>query len=142
MMDSKEFGRYMEKLRLEAGFNTQASLSKASGVWASTIKRIEDGDTKTPNFETLKKMAPHLKVPYAQLLKVAGFLDPAKDAKGNPIGFDSADNVNTESISNEDAELVAFMRRAGTTLTPEEKRDLLDLAKIFLKQVEEKRRRK
>ncbi|HBE80330.1 MAG TPA: hypothetical protein DDW65_21490 [Firmicutes bacterium] len=74
-MDAKEFGRYIENLRLQAGYQTVDSLSKESGVWGTTISRIESGTTKSPSVDTLKKLAPFLKVTYEEILKAAGILE-------------------------------------------------------------------
>lgn len=74
-MNAKEFGKYIGNLRLQAGYETMESLSKASGVWGTTISRIEEGRTKSPSVETLKKLAPFLKVPYENILKAAGYLE-------------------------------------------------------------------
>jgi len=74
-MDStlKEFGQWLIKVREAAGFESQTELAKACGVHHSTLARLERGDVQ-PTPATLKKLAPHLKVPYKSLLEAAGHL--------------------------------------------------------------------
>lgn len=73
-MDNHEFGKYFYQLRVKAGFDTQASLARESKVECSTISRIESGDTKTPSFDVLAKLAPVLKVTKEELLEAAGLI--------------------------------------------------------------------
>lgn len=74
-MNPKEFGLYLACLREKAGFESQAALAKASGVWNSTIARIEAGQTKKPDPDTLAKLAPYLNVTAEQLMRAAGYLN-------------------------------------------------------------------
>jgi transcriptional regulator with XRE-family HTH domain len=73
-LNSVEFGEYFAELRLKAGFVTQSELAKEAGVERSTISRIETGDTKTPSFDSLSKIAPLLKVSKEELLSAAGLI--------------------------------------------------------------------
>ena len=72
-MELKEFGRWMEEVRRAAGFESQAELAVACKVHASTISKLEKGGIR-PTPDTLKKLAPHLKVSYSSLLEAAGHL--------------------------------------------------------------------
>lgn len=65
------FGEELRKLRETAGYESQAKLAEASGVDNSTIARLERNETK-PTPATLQKLAPFLKVPYMQLMEIAG----------------------------------------------------------------------
>jgi transcriptional regulator with XRE-family HTH domain len=78
-MNPKEFGQYMAQLREKAGYDSQAALGKASGVWNSTIARIEVGTTKNPDPVTLTKLAPFLKKTVNELMIAAGYLDPTSE---------------------------------------------------------------
>ena len=73
-MNQKEFGLYISQLREKAGYDSQAALAKESGVWNSTIARIESGQTKNPDPNTLAKLAPFLKTSYSDLMVAAGYL--------------------------------------------------------------------
>lgn len=72
MLDEFNFGKYLIWLREKAG-HSQASLAKVSGVWNSTIARIESGQTSNPDPSTLEKLAPFLKVSKEELLIAAGY---------------------------------------------------------------------
>lgn len=74
-MNSVEFGKYIENLRLHAGFQTREELGRMAGVWGSTIQRIEEGKTKNPSIEVLKKLAPSLKVSFDELMEAAGYIE-------------------------------------------------------------------
>ncbi len=78
MYDKKGFGKYLENLRLKSGFVAQIDLAKVSGVSKSTISRMEAGETETKP-ETLKKLAPFLKVSYSDLMKAAGYMEMKED---------------------------------------------------------------
>jgi transcriptional regulator with XRE-family HTH domain len=80
-LTNTEFGKYIAKLREKAGYETQAALGKAAGVESSTLSRIETGDTKNPNIETLKKLAPLLGVPIEEIMEKLGYI-MARTEKG------------------------------------------------------------
>jgi transcriptional regulator with XRE-family HTH domain len=122
-MDAKEFGKYIEKSRLQAGFRTRDSLAQTSGVWGTTIARIEEGRTKTPSIETLKRLAPFLKIPYEDLLKAAGFLED-----NSALKIETAEN----RIYNE-------LDRAIKDLTLEEQKAVLQFIKFTKAQRDEKK---
>jgi transcriptional regulator with XRE-family HTH domain len=69
----KEFGQWLTRTREAAGFESQTELAKVCGVHHSTLARLERGEVQ-PTPATLKKLAPHLKVPYKTLLEAAGHL--------------------------------------------------------------------
>jgi transcriptional regulator with XRE-family HTH domain len=106
-MNEKEFGKYIEELRIKAGYESAESLSRVSGVWNSTIKRIEHGKTKHPSIEVLRKLSTYLKVSYEELLKKAGYIDSIE------IRLKSGENVSLdkllESISEEDKKLISLI---------------------------------
>ena len=122
-MDAKEFGKYIENLRLQAGFRTRDSLAQTSGVWGTTIARIEEGRTKSPSIETLKRLAPFLKIPYEDLLKATGYLEDDSALK-----IEMADN----RIYNE-------LDRAIKDLTPEEQKAVLQFIKFTKAQRDDKK---
>ena len=72
-MELKEFGRWFAKIRIAAGFESQSELAAACGIHSSTISKLEKGGIR-PTPDTLKKLAPHLKVPYKSLMEAAGHM--------------------------------------------------------------------
>ena len=74
-MNSVEFGKHIENLRMRAGFQTREELGRMAGVWGSTIQRIEEGKTKNPSVEVLKKLASPLKVSFEELMEAAGYIE-------------------------------------------------------------------
>jgi transcriptional regulator with XRE-family HTH domain len=120
-MDSKEFGKHIENLRLQAGYKTIESLAQASQVWGTTITRIEEGRTKSPSFETLKKLAPFLKVSYEELLKAAGYLE----------------DDSTLTIEMTDGRTYTELNRAIKDLTSEEQKAVLQFIKFTKAQRDE-----
>jgi transcriptional regulator with XRE-family HTH domain len=61
-------GAKLKRIRRGSGM-TQAELYEASGVAASTIARIENGQRKMPHPRTLKKLAEALNVSIYDLLE-------------------------------------------------------------------------
>jgi HTH-type transcriptional regulator, competence development regulator len=76
---NKKFGNYLRELREKAGYESQRSLSLASGVSNATIARIENGD-QNPSPGTLKKLATPLCASCEEMMRAAGYLDEEKIA--------------------------------------------------------------
>lgn len=51
---------------------TQVALAKSAGLTTTEISRIESGQTKKPSKKILRKLSPHLGVPYEDLLLISG----------------------------------------------------------------------
>ena len=73
-MGPKEFGEYLAELRINAGYKSQAALSRRSGVGTSTIARLERGATINPDHDTLAKLAPCLDISVNKMLQKAGYI--------------------------------------------------------------------
>ncbi|HHW56795.1 MAG TPA: helix-turn-helix transcriptional regulator [Clostridia bacterium] len=71
-------GEYIKKIREEKNLSLN-QLALYSGVSAAHLSRIERG-FREPSPEVLRKISTALKVPYEELMKVAGYLD------GEPSG--------------------------------------------------------
>lgn len=61
-----EFGKYLSKLRKQAGYKSQRKLAIASGVSNGSISRIEAG-IQQPDPETLRLLSIALGVPHEEL---------------------------------------------------------------------------
>lgn len=74
----EHFGVYLKHLRKLRGYNIM-ELAKLSSVSPSYISRLERGSRQTPKPEVLKKLAPHLRVSYNQMMIKAGYLNEKTD---------------------------------------------------------------
>ncbi|NPV80828.1 MAG: helix-turn-helix domain-containing protein [Firmicutes bacterium] len=72
------FGRYLKKLREDRDMSIR-QLALRSGVSSPYISQIETGARGVPRPEVLKKLARGLRVPYMELMKVAGYIDEEGD---------------------------------------------------------------
>jgi transcriptional regulator with XRE-family HTH domain len=132
-MDAVSFGKYISKLRIQAGFDTQAALGKAAGVESSTISRIETGDTKNPNIETLRKLAPFLKKSHVELMDMAGYSWNPEDVESiikDPEKINSLDQITIERLQRYASAIVDF------TDENEENKERLCLLRQFLEERE------
>src|SRR6185436_19769011 len=67
-----DFGGYLAKLMAANGYERDADLARASGAPASSISRIRRNETRAPEIETLRKIAPLLNVRLGDLMIQAG----------------------------------------------------------------------
>ena len=72
------FGPYMKQLREQQGFSIN-QLAEAAGISNSQISRIENGVRGVPKPVSIRKIAEALAVPYTDMMKQAGYIEPAKD---------------------------------------------------------------
>lgn len=72
-----EFSAYLYKRMVERNLKSN-QLAKLSGVSSSEVSRLLSGERRRPNPDILRKLAPILRVPYAELIEIAY---PAKTAK-------------------------------------------------------------
>lgn len=74
-----DFGKFLRKARLNAGYKTQKQLAEVSKVSQTTLSRIEAG-TQTPSPETLKALSAHLRpYTYGELLDKAGYFKELRE---------------------------------------------------------------
>lgn len=74
MGKEKEFGEYLSNLRKQKHLGVN-QLAQYSGVSSSQISRIESGKRGVPKPDTISKLAKALKVPFSELMNVAGYTD-------------------------------------------------------------------
>ena len=131
-MNEKEFGLFMTKLRESAGYESQASLAKVSGVWNSTIARIEAGATKNPDPATLIKLAPFLKVSQDELMIAAGYIT-ASNSNEIPSVHEPPDIF---SYNEDELKIVEELHQMLDGLTPEERKKRIEKIQLALKLIE------
>jgi transcriptional regulator with XRE-family HTH domain len=147
-MNPNEFGQYMKEIREKAGYDSQASLGKAGGVWNSTIARIEAGQTKNPDPVTLTKLAPFLKISVNELMLAAGYLDPASNTSLAPDNTATKDNINFDlpkpgEIPDElIPKITELIKQNLGSLTPAEKEYLYDVTKLTIEAIVKRNKEK
>lgn len=66
------FPEYLKRLRIDRKLSIRG-LAKISGADSGGITRMESGETKTPQPDTLKALAAALEVPVADMFTMAGY---------------------------------------------------------------------
>lgn len=80
------FGTYLRKLRNERGIGVN-QLAIISGVSNAQISRIEKGSRNVPKPETIKKLSKALKIPYEEMMSVAGHIRDGHQLRGNSLPY-------------------------------------------------------
>jgi transcriptional regulator with XRE-family HTH domain len=94
MGEENKFGSYLQQIRKAKGLGVN-QLAQYSGVSAPQISRIESGKRTSPKPDTIAKLANALKVPYEELMKVAGYLEQdSVDKKDNDENYNSLSEIN------------------------------------------------
>ncbi|MDR6723956.1 transcriptional regulator with XRE-family HTH domain [Paenibacillus amylolyticus] len=68
------FGSYLKQQRELQGYSIN-QLADAAGISNSQISRIENGVRGVPKPATIRKLADALSVPYAEMMKQAGYME-------------------------------------------------------------------
>ncbi|MCG7377594.1 helix-turn-helix domain-containing protein [Paenibacillus sp. ACRSA] len=68
------FGSYLKQLRELQGYSIN-QLADSAGISNSQISRIENGVRGVPKPATIRKLADALSVPYAEMMKQAGYME-------------------------------------------------------------------
>lgn len=74
------FCKFILAARQRAGLSTR-ELERLSGVSKAYISQMETGGRNVPTPDILRKLAPHLKVSYEDLMKAAGYIDIPAEPK-------------------------------------------------------------
>lgn len=69
-----EFGEYLKELRTRQNLALR-DVSEKTGMSYSYLAQIENGKRNPPGPELMKKLAPLYRVPVAELMKAAGYLE-------------------------------------------------------------------
>ncbi|KKB75310.1 MULTISPECIES: helix-turn-helix domain-containing protein [Bacillus] len=128
------FGEQLKKLREQRKLSVN-QLAMYAGVSAAAISRIENGHRGVPKPATIKKLAEALKIPYEQLMDIAGYMS-AGEIREKPPGYrticDIADELDAEDLWLFDAEKWDCLSRE----------DILHLEQYFHFLVAEAKKRK
>ncbi|QHZ45555.1 helix-turn-helix transcriptional regulator [Bacillus sp. NSP9.1] len=128
------FGEQLKELREQRGLSVN-QLAMYAGVSAATISRIENGHRGVPKPATIRKLAAALKIPYEQLMDIAGYMAPGEICEEQPEYLTIYDIA-----AKHDAEdLWLFDARKWDSLSRE---DILNLEQYFHFLVSEAEKRK
>ncbi|OMF14337.1 transcriptional regulator [Paenibacillus amylolyticus] len=78
------FGPYMKQLREQQGYSIN-QLAEAAGISNSQISRIENGVRGVPKPATIRKIADALSVPYTEMMKQAGYIEPGSSTEHQDV---------------------------------------------------------
>lgn len=79
------FGERLKELREQRSLSVN-QLAIYAGVSAAAISRIENGHRGVPKPATIRKLADALKMPYEQLMDIAGYMR-ADEVREQPRGY-------------------------------------------------------
>jgi transcriptional regulator with XRE-family HTH domain len=101
------FGSYIRHLRERLGYSLK-EVDELTGISASYINRIEQGQRKAPSYPILEKLAEAYKVDVTELLKIAGInSDDKKNVKGfAEIVYTNNFTINGKIVSKKKKELI------------------------------------
>ncbi len=138
MFDKERFAKLLIKAQGDRSLNEYA---RQTGISSAHISRLSRGLLETPpNPQTIKQLADYAHgVTYEEMMVVAGHLDPTWQP--GPSALDGripeVPRYEIRTINDEEAELIAFVRRSWSKLTPEQRQKKLELAKISLRILDE-----
>ena len=90
-------GHYLKSIRKKLGLGVKAVYSQ-TGVGDSTIRRIEEGDTKNPPASQLKALANFYGIDVIELYKAYGYLDE-NDLNRKTICFENTEFLSDEAVA-------------------------------------------
>ncbi|MGM9571317.1 MAG: helix-turn-helix domain-containing protein [bacterium] len=138
----KNLGELIRKIREEKGWS-QRKLSLASNISNTTISRIEKGETKSPDVDTLKKIAIHLNTSYDELMASAGYIqEPINTIPELP------DNLPFKPTARDKKQYKDYMLKAGENFfyndeySEDDKQEFMEaLMRAFIRSKEESKKR-
>ena len=121
-----QLGNFIEQKRKERGLSLRnfADMCNISHSYLDNLEKgvdVRSGKPVSPTIETLQKLASGLNLSLIDLLKAGGYIN-------------SSDNALNFTKVNDD-ELISFIREISPDLSPEDKRDLTEVIKLFIKKV-------
>lgn len=120
-----QLGNFIEQKRKERGLSLRnfADMCNISHSYLDNLEKgvdVRSGKPVSPTIETLQKLASGLNLFLIELLKAGGYIN-------------SSDNASNFTKINDD-ELIGSIRKTSD-LSSEDKRDLTEVIKLFIKKV-------
>lgn len=124
-----QLGKFIKQKRKELGLSLRdfAEMCEISHSYLDNLEKGRDarsGKPVSPTIETLQKLASGLKITIVEILRIGGFIDSSLD-QNNQIGIN-------------DDELVSFIREISPKLSPEEREDLKEVIRLFVKKIQDR----
>jgi len=122
-----QLGKFIEHKRKELGLSLRAfaEMCEISHSYLDSLEKGMDarsGKPVSPTIETLQKLALGLKISLIEILRIGGFIDSSSDQNN--------------SVAINDDELVSFIREISPKLSPDERADLKEIIRIFVKKAQ------
>lgn len=129
MLNMNQLGKFIKQKRKELGLSLRdfAEMCEISHSYLDNLEKGRDarsGKPVSPTIETLQKLASGLKITIVEILRIGGFIDSSLD-QNNQIGIN-------------DDELVSFIREISPKLSPEEREDLKEVIRLFVKKIQDR----
>lgn len=106
-MDTEKLGDRLRQVRQMRGWTLREAAKKA-GISPAYLQKLERDQVRSPSPNVLYGLAEQLKVPYSELMKLAGYVVP-RDGRGRKPMGDSvlAHALSSEDLTDEEAEELA-----------------------------------
>jgi transcriptional regulator with XRE-family HTH domain len=106
-MDTENLGDRLRQVRKMRGWSLREAAERAD-ISTAYLQKLEQDRVRSPSPNVLYKLAEQLKVPYSELMKLAGYVVP-KDGRGRKAMGDSvlAHALSSEDLTAEEAEELA-----------------------------------
>ena len=108
-------GDELRSIRTLMGYSLKA-IADPAGISTAYLQKLETGDVKTPSPNVLHGLARVLKVSYATLMELAGYIMPNAEDQDAPRAFDYA-LASTDLTDEERRAVAAFVAHLRNSRT-------------------------
>jgi HTH-type transcriptional regulator, competence development regulator len=106
-MSAKELGARLQQVR-DVRSRSLRDVAESAGISASYLQKLERGDVKSPSPNVLYAVAQELKIPYSELMKLAGYVVPRGGQGRTPMpGNVLAHALSSEELTDEESSALA-----------------------------------
>ena len=96
-MAAGELGERLREIRALRGRSLR-DVAQKTDISASYLQKLERGEVNSPSPNVLHALAKELKVPYSELMRLAGYVVPRGSRERTPMG----NSVLAQALSSED----------------------------------------
>lgn len=105
-MQQSDLGSQLQKVRKLRGLSLKAAADPA-GISAAYLQKLERGQVKSPSPNVLYRLGEVLDVPYAGLMKAAGYVVPDGDRKRAAPASVLSYALSSEKLTDDEAKALA-----------------------------------